>query len=1040
MAKQIVKPRYIDPAGDPRFGAFPVSPPFLFHNVTTRVFPLKANIATLTHFCDQYLNSDIPPDIVHYVPAMPYVYLMVLNYGSMSAASVEAQNVGWVAQHEVTFTVPLQRWREENGKLVFKDWACVSPFIYVDDQISLNTGREVYGWPKVAGKIDSDIPLWTADPRASTRLFSLSTSDFADVYAGDAQTQQPLLQIDSDPASTYSEFPPNPRNPWSPLSIVPNAFDAWLSLMGDAADMLLGLRIRGYQTDRSMRSLLAMGGKAGSNLLHLLPDLLLPSLGKRDAETAALTAGLPKLFIDNVTLKQFRDAETPALVCYKALVGSTMGFDRLNRGGLLGDAGLLRGDTSGGFAVRIHDYVAQPIIECLGLEVAASQEQTGGRNVAILKPVFPFWTDVDLYYGKGDVICSRRHQSGADHDDPWQDEQPDAVAPEAAPESAAKPRACGHAAYNTALGAATQPVTGPFHFPDVTLQVYPLLADRGKLDRFLESYLNDPLQQMICPQTKTPQRWRFETFGSYVYLMVKVYGGQIGTMWSSTNNIGWWAEREVVFAVPVKWYDDDGKLVSLAMIEPFVYCSSGRAAATDREVNGRASVTATIASPADAWLAQSGPVADRRLLRLETEIFPALYLGQKAEQRRLLEIDGLDVLPYNDDVGWNMVAASWGQELVDDLKRKTYLASVQQEEARNAKALALEVLALGAPLNRIILKQYRDAGDTGRACYQALVHTTSKITRIYDAREIEQRVHVRLHRFPGHPIADTLGLKVKSQDSVGGSVIDNLQPLRPFWMRLSVEEDLGTVACWRTFEEPWKISHPWFESPHPGASAHSAPRRMAGTKPYFRMSGDTDVGSTEGGKGWCHQHLKDRAGTWLRDQMIREIRAIYDQLHEMQPAALRQRLETLQIPGLMKLAEIKNGDLLVAFCNAVSIDDLLRLAQAARQGGLTAAAQPDGPSTRRLTRDEARQSIDALDEIQIVIESILSDEWENWGNPRFYQGLPPKPDSCIPVGSVYGGSAVLEDIMDNWAREQGLERWEKSWWVVPASQPANAEK
>jgi hypothetical protein len=37
------KPPYIDPAGDPRQGALPAAPPFVFRAVTSRVFPLKAN-------------------------------------------------------------------------------------------------------------------------------------------------------------------------------------------------------------------------------------------------------------------------------------------------------------------------------------------------------------------------------------------------------------------------------------------------------------------------------------------------------------------------------------------------------------------------------------------------------------------------------------------------------------------------------------------------------------------------------------------------------------------------------------------------------------------------------------------------------------------------------------------------------------------------------------------------------------------------------------------------------------------------------------
>jgi hypothetical protein len=53
-------PRYIDPAGDPRVGALPVRPPFLFHEVTARVFPLKANIARLSQFCDGSMSPSAP--------------------------------------------------------------------------------------------------------------------------------------------------------------------------------------------------------------------------------------------------------------------------------------------------------------------------------------------------------------------------------------------------------------------------------------------------------------------------------------------------------------------------------------------------------------------------------------------------------------------------------------------------------------------------------------------------------------------------------------------------------------------------------------------------------------------------------------------------------------------------------------------------------------------------------------------------------------------------------------------------------------------
>ena len=422
MARTGTQPDYIDPAGDARDGSLPVRPPFQFTGVTARVFPLKANMARLAAFCDAYVNMDIPPEIVHYRPALPYVYLMVLDYGSMSSASMHAQNVGWVAQHEVAFTVPLERWRKENGKLVFKDWACVSPFIFVDDEMSLTTGREVYGWPKVAGTVDASVSLWASHPLAGSRVFSFSTQVFPHVYAGKSEQARVLLTIDADPALSYARFPVDAGNAWSPWNALAQATRSSLSLMGQAADLVWALPVRGFRTDRSLGALKAMGTRAAGYLARLGPPLLAERLGL----PAVGASGPPGLSFDNITVKQFRDAQEPDRACYKALVRSRMGVERINRSGLLGDANLLRGDTSGGYTIRVHRYGSQPIIQSLGIEVTRSEEMGEGTHVSVLKPVFPFWNDVDLYYGAGELVCSRIYTHGAPGSNGWVDAQPPA--------------------------------------------------------------------------------------------------------------------------------------------------------------------------------------------------------------------------------------------------------------------------------------------------------------------------------------------------------------------------------------------------------------------------------------------------------------------------------------------------------------------------------------------------------------------------------------------------------------------------------------
>ena len=76
----------------------------------------------------------------------------------------------------------------------------------------------------------------------------------------------------------------------------------------------------------------------------------------------------------------------------------------------MGDLHLAQGDLSGGFRINIHRYAGQPIVDSLGLEIAEETEQPGlgtdaeTVSVATLKPVLPFWTDVELSYGAGRVL------------------------------------------------------------------------------------------------------------------------------------------------------------------------------------------------------------------------------------------------------------------------------------------------------------------------------------------------------------------------------------------------------------------------------------------------------------------------------------------------------------------------------------------------------------------------------------------------------------------------------------------------------------
>lgn len=117
-----------------------------FTGVVSQVYPLKASLTRLTEFCNNYLNfaDDVGKFPLSVRPSLPLVFMQVVYYGKMA---IDPGDIGWFSQREVAFGIPLE-WQhdEANGKVL--EPALVYPFIYVDNALSVASGREVYGWAK----------------------------------------------------------------------------------------------------------------------------------------------------------------------------------------------------------------------------------------------------------------------------------------------------------------------------------------------------------------------------------------------------------------------------------------------------------------------------------------------------------------------------------------------------------------------------------------------------------------------------------------------------------------------------------------------------------------------------------------------------------------------------------------------------------------------------------------------------------------------------------------------------------------------------
>ena len=115
-----------------------MKPPFSFEGMTARVFPLRANLDSLQRFCNSYLNF-IPPEAGRFRAVVPYVYYIMLDYGRMA---INIANIGWFSQREFLFCIPIQWYRVVDGQWQFHDWATVTPFIYVNNDMSMQIGDQ----------------------------------------------------------------------------------------------------------------------------------------------------------------------------------------------------------------------------------------------------------------------------------------------------------------------------------------------------------------------------------------------------------------------------------------------------------------------------------------------------------------------------------------------------------------------------------------------------------------------------------------------------------------------------------------------------------------------------------------------------------------------------------------------------------------------------------------------------------------------------------------------------------------------------------
>ncbi|HEY2292824.1 MAG TPA: hypothetical protein VGM86_19150 [Thermoanaerobaculia bacterium] len=755
MQNDLGKPLFFDVARGWADEAYLVPPPFSYPGVTARVFPLRANMNVLSSFCQRYLNV-LPKEVCYLRPALPCVLLVILDYGEMA---LETANLGWVAQHEVLFEVPLERWRRVQDRMVFEGWVLNTPFIFVDNAASLTTGREVYGWPKVLASLQPSLEEWLVDPRNPVQLLSLRLRG---VGGRGADKKIPLLEVDHRLGQSPSLVPSDltEADPLHWLSRFTR--NTWLSGVG-LTELLMRAPLAGFGPR------METGGDAAI-LLTILRQLF---------------RFFRKPGVDVVTLKQFRDAIYPDQSCYQALVKSRLGLDRFNHGGLLGVFNLLQGDPSGGFHVHLYDDPVYPIAAALGLQSA--QERTiAGRTVSTFEPFFPFWMSVDLTYNTGENLGWRMFDPvDMTSYSSWSGEKSTLNRPL-------------QSSYNTVAGAAQQEWVGPYSVPKCFCDVFPLRVHQPhRLSKFIKRYLNQGEQD------------RFELWGDHVYMLASR-----SRIFSQARSA---AVSEIAFFVPLLWYGPADKLPKgFAFAKPFAFVDDPTFAMTLREVQGVPAMDATIETPKRAWL-RGGPV-----LRMQADVFTVLEAGMGSERRTVLEVmcglpsppmlNVLQAVPNVPPPGPEAPPPAPGgtpslhpPDLLDQA-RKVFLKKPAGGSPAGDTGLE-EGNRIDMPV--LTLKQFRDVEQPANACYRSLVLEPWSIFFGTRPQRLPHGTEVHVYRYPSLPVAQTLGLVDPNQPPTQSpkkkemATVDVLKPDHPFRIEIEIEMKLGKVLSRTAGNLPW---------------------------------------------------------------------------------------------------------------------------------------------------------------------------------------------------------------------------------------------
>jgi hypothetical protein len=709
-----------------------------YANVTTQIYPLRANPDKITEFCVDYLNKS-PYET--FEPAGPWIIMQVVDYGKISFAE-QAPAQGqfahkWFAQHELAFGIPLTCRDKTSG--AFKEFGVVYPFIWVDNPLSMEGGRQIYGWPKAGMEIDTTPP--ELQPNRPRILVRVKVSPFLVSKGGSNNPESPFVEI-----YQTRPFLSGRSGIAEAVTSVPRAVSGFFSVASSALESMSNFAnfVASYQillTQRSMSdNFAAMSGdlmslaetmQTGLGYFNSLTSMLTgTTIGRQGSSKAAAT---PKVII--YTMKQVRDAASTTKACYQAIVRSEMTVDQVSDGGLLFDP--LSGDPSGGIEIRLLRSRRNEYLNKLLDMVAPGPTTSQSDGMLSVRPLMPFWEKANLSYGLAD------QQSWRTKETDWLKVSSAAASKDAVPKKQ-------DIDYQKRGSGSALAVSGRRRAPDAVLHIFMLRANK----QTLEALINDYINKLAQPNKDD----REPCFDFEVKDYPTVYVTLLNYESMTIDGRGGYGDTVLAFAVLVKyWHLDENKGrigdPEHAFIPIYTFVGTDWNFITEYEVYGRLAFKSAFEAPEDAWLKQSAPSdAHREVLSVSTTLFPKIPMEKKGSAR---EGQGAAPVKVITIFSKPFSVEKPKTHSFNDADAESYLTNYGLDEYLTTPN-DIASSTVRTP-DSIALKQVRNATHGQEADYQSLVG----IKRSFTLAEKfgESSVKIRIYEHEGFPLIEKMGLQ-----------------------------------------------------------------------------------------------------------------------------------------------------------------------------------------------------------------------------------------------------------------------------------------